>query len=862
MSAETQFAEVLNQAFFTEDNSLRQEKELLISKFIQEEPENFVQLTIKVIRGSFPPNIRMVGGTVLATAFKLRNHEDCPMIWRQLSPLSQDAVKGVAIDMMIDENPQIRKSGSNLTALIFILDLISAKRWNEIVKGICSNIQNSEQKFKQSAINTLSGICEKLSPARMQCLDQDSRDVLMGGICNSLKLRDENAQTAVKAFNDSIPCLAAQMENKEFLTFIFEQLIEFADLSLQKKNLDLVTETIKCLTKTIKYCYHNFEMYHRAIFDKVLQCEQTNDPKVRSLVFEFFIRCFKFEEKHKMGFFENYWGPLLQLCMQRLFESISFDSSEIEEVINSIDTILNLMTLINKFYGAQSFPKMSQFVQQHLQGTDEKSKVCAVIIVASLVETPVQPVFKDFFNFALVNLLEISKNGATFLHKIVAADCIEKITTNHFNLIAGKDELHKFCSDLNEILTTHDDSEASIQIKILVCHCFDAFTVWAKKNGEIRKLLSDLVPGIFTMFFNVFKYTANLHLIDLIFTNIFAFCEQVLEYDQLKAYFPVMVDMLKSTYDHYKGENKQLIMESIQITMNVCLTMCNMHSSPAKLSQQDIEYFANLFRFIGSLMDQNGAICTEGVLLMTTILNQSHEFFEQAVPELYNRYIKKGLSETNDINLMSSSITSFLHIYRIYPDKFKQDMKDFIEYILMMFQKPTFPQEMKISVYSFISEMLTFQPEIFAGKMSDLFKMNIQALEAVLHFTKIQSDEEEENIYWTKLRDAVIENVLCMIHGFYLVPGNQYDYVFGEFFSKLQSLIRELLNSEVHRTGYFLKMSLSNLLDFYTKNKRMDESQKRLYVTLLEQVRLLPQDEERDELFERIRTNNLPLNIN
>lgn len=861
MYSNTQFSELLKSAFINENNDIRRQNELLLTSFMQEQPNEFVSATSKVIlTKEMDASTKSLASTTLCLAFKVKKNDECPAHWRAIKPEIQEMLKGAAFEILVDKNAQLRRSAANLLALLYTLDLLSNKKWSDILSGICSNVNHANKDFGSISVTTLACICDYLTPARMALVDENSQNILLGGLCNALKIKDENSQSTVKAFKDSMLWLSQRFQNVEFLSFIYQYMIEYLDYSLETGNAELAQETINCFSESIKYTYPNFEPYHKIIFDKMIDCERFKEPKVRIATFEFFIRCLKYEEKVKRDYFRHHWHTLIQIALQRLYQCISFDESEYESTLASLENTGAFMGALNKFYLTAVFQSLVDFIQEHIQQPDEKSKIAAVMALESMVEASNDPASCQLFYQVFMGAFELVKTGQTPILRIVAMNCVDKIISQFIEIPLDPQNVQVLIPDLLRILQHKDDSEVSIQIKMLVCHAIENLATKTRKKPNLMPTIQNQITPIFGVFFGMLNFTQNHHLIDIIFSTMFTYIESILTPFHLNHYFPILVDMLHHVQVNYNAENKTMIIESLLINLNVIIVVLNNQGSKLEIENQGMNtqtYVSELFKFIATLLEESNNLSSEAITLMSTIMVQFKDHFEPAVPEFFARYVQNGLSNPLDVSMMNASIVSFTNLLKVFPGKFKQEVVDFIQYVFVLINQPEFPKELKVPIYYFLSDVILMNGDLILGRLDEVMLMNGQALEFVLYYIKVENWNEEMLDFCLSFRDVVVENILCVLHGLYLSTQYNVSGIVEHRMDKIQVLFKSLTDDSLSPSLDFCKTVLNVVTDYFAKNRRIEKVDMQMVEHLVCLVKTSVDDEEVGELLARMREVNL-----
>ena len=149
------------------------------------------------------------------------------------------------------------------------------------------------------------------------------------------------------------------------------------------------------------------------------------------------------------------------------------------------------------------------------------------------------------------------------------------------------------------------------------------------------------------------------------------------------------------------------------------------------------------------------------------------------------------------------------------------------------------------------------KPDAMVHKVQELMQTNILALEAIIHYLSPneEGEGEEGEEYWDKLKDAVLENILCMVHAYYLSNNYTTDGLMQASMQAADKYFVQLFGENMNPTLFTQKAVLNILLDYYAKYRRVELVNLGLIRHIADQLKLAPeQDEESQELLSRVQT--------
>lgn len=783
------FVQLIGSTFTTTDNEQRRALELQVSDFISSRPDEFVLLTAQTLASpDVRPQTKQFAKAAFMQTFRLKKEEQYMQLWVSLKPETTRALLNAAFEMMVSDTEILRRQGAGLLAQLYLLDVTNPKPTfgNTILSGLNHNLQPNGP-HRAVSVLALSQICQEMNHQRLKQLPSGELDILLGGIAETLKITDESPSLIVKSVAQAMSGLALKFDNEDFFRFLLERIVTFLNQGINSKDLELVYESVNCLGQIVKYAYHKMAPYFDPLFKKMFELETINDRLVRNATCEFWVKCLRFEETRKTGFFDHFWEGLLRSCFQRLLDAVNFAPEEQETSLNQLEGISRLLNSIVKHYYNHAFPHVAEYVNIRLGSTDPHEVVAAIMALEAVVDLKgdvpedFSPVFPRVFSFA------VTQNP--LLIKIVALNCVNQMLKQHISVIFTAKIHEQAIEELLKMLTTIDETETGTQLKMQACSVLDTIASKSSENNRYVSALQSQVSLLMDVFLKVFTFTAEVSAIDAIFASLFDYLNFVLSANQLNHYIPVLYQMFTELRTNYQGPNQQMFMESIIVDINVALSKLINQGEPILPEVNNPnEFLSEMLKSVAQFHDSVSQYSVESLTLMTTILTSVPKFFEVTVFEFYTRYVKQALVSTMDASKMTGAVLSFTALIRVFPQIFRHETRDFLLYLLN-FVLGDFPRETKIPVYYFVSDIMINDPELARPHATRILEMDRAALERIVSVGSEQTWDEATLEFCSQFKDVVFENLFCFLHGLCLLNDPTITNAFESEFKRLQDLM-------------------------------------------------------------------------
>lgn len=816
---EAEFIDILQNAFNNPDGNVRSHNEGLLMEFMKTAPDNFVSCCTSGFQNTnLQVTLRVAILTVLRSALRPKSRDIQTSIWPQLQFNSKDNIKNSVTNCLIDQNEGVKKAAANLTAVVFVLDVMTDRVWFSLLDILAKNIDSPILEIKKAAITTLGYICELLNTEKITNLPEQQIESLIAGIIIGLKEYNEITNTAVLALSNSIQFLRLSIQNHKFLEMLFEILVKLLVQGCEKRDEEIIRNTLLCLGEIIKMTFQDFERFSAITLQKVFDCYQIINPSIFLATNEFFMKLCRAEKAHNTRYFDNFWQNLLRAAIEILLLRTAREEDETEIAI--IDSCAMLISSINELYTKVSFENLIVFVQQNIESQNESQKITSLVIFEAILEHSEERLAYNFINDGFYGMLSYLSQGSPRV-KEYTLKLLIKIAQFHPSVFLNDHNFTRAMNDFTKFLDPNmRENEHLIKIRLGVLHCLRLLAENGPhvQGGSIK--LTPYVDNLFDSMFNIIQRSNDKHLVDMMFTTMFDILEFSVEPRNLNDFFTGFAQFLSLINQNYTGSDstsKKMIIESIFVNLNLILTkmyMSNVNLVVANVSTD--QYLGQLFQYILDIFESYHEIISEGLILCGTILCFREDVFKSHINAFNEKYTFKALEDVQNAELFKAGLETVNMISKKFKREFGRQADLLFKFLVEKLQSTNLLKELKINIFHTIADIsLEFSQDLLP-----YFDMVLKLIEfaviAVIHFMK--NDDPDSQNYADQLKECLIECYLCFTHSIYLKMSTK-DKEFEAAFQKLGNFLTFTCSKEANPSVHYLCTVLGLMLDVWTKSK-------------------------------------------
>ncbi len=834
---------------------IRKNAEQELHHIVFQFPNEFMEIACsEFLNKSLSPGIRMTIATFLKVALRPRNQENFKSIWEFLRPEIREQAKSTAVGCLIDPAEQVRKSAANLTATIFVCDLVSDNSWSSLLQTLADNILNPQPQIKRTAIETLGYICDILYFDKIFNLGPDKIHALLTGICAGLNSYSEISNTAVLALCNSLEFLQRELDKADLREYIFNVLIEILISSGKNNDLETTRNTLLCLGEISKMVFLNFETYAAVVIEKVLDCYKIPDESILTAVNEFFMKLIRAENFHHTSYFALEWKNIAIKAIELLvIRTEKTEMMENEDCLNVIVSIIHLLSTVNLLRVKDSFALYEEFIRGFITSDFPNQKLSALLVFESLLENTDRATIDNFLGSSFMGLIGYLKTEAHSI-SFSCAVILRKIAQYHPYIYLNDNNLEMTLIAFKELLSIRQHDEKIIKTKKCICSCLQIIAENSHHSNLANSQFAIFMDGFFELFFQLAQSTSDLSFVEYIFSTTFALIQHQLDKRSHSPYFQSFNQLL-NTVEVFKGDPqiRKTMIEDIFMNMNAILTKMVHWNIPMETPNiENFRYLDEVYHNVIKIFESYNEIISEGLALMACIINYSHSHFFQYVETFMQKYVKPTLLDPNNHELFKVGLESVSCICKRFPKNFKNYIEEMVAFILKNLQDISIKRTLKISMFMVLGDFAMSCPEPMTSHVSSILHLCDMALSASLNF--MESNIAEDHVYAIELRDSIFDCYFCIIHG---VPN--FTSIRPEdletSFSKIQNYIEVSCRKENEPHPDYLKICIALLVDFCSVGISLNNLNRRLLGYLYSVLNNGPKDPDLQELLNYVHKN-------
>lgn len=817
MNTSINLTEIVKESFLNPQNQIREENQKMLSKIVEDHLDFFVgKCASEFINESLPANIRVLMATALKLTIKIKPNEKNSPSWQKLSDESKEAAKMAGLHCLIDSNQQVRKAAANLTALIYVLDLINEKKFRELLDPICVNIQNENQNVRQTSIQTFGFICELLGQLKVYTFEQIIFEQLATGICLSLQKKDEATITAVIALTNSLSFLQIKFENEKFSDYVFNQLLTFFANAVTSRDWELLHAIISCLSGILKVNYNGLNKYHSVIFTNLIECLSIPNEKCLIALSEFFIKALRLESKLSKKYFEAFWQSLLDKTLMSMFAYLSKEHQDEDDLL---ENLIEVMKGVNRLYITQSYQFLLKFVQNNWESDKIPQKLTALCTFETMIESSPVELITEPLNQFFLWIINSIKNGRNIKFSSKSLDLLTQIAIFRPEVIFSDINFQKWIQDFLFILQTKTETADQLKLKIALAKTFEIIIQKANSRNSFLTLTRSFTKQIFDGIVFIIESNIDYRFIDHNYSCLFSLVQGVMPFEQMSDSFVRLLNVQNYILERYQGENKTMIYETNLIILNLILVVLKKNNRTLATKEEDpVKLLQSLFVSIDSIFTKSNHILHDGITLMTNIILHFPDHFSGSAQGFFDRYIKVGLTNIATKELLNASIISFQQLVLVFPSIFISQLGSFIEFCFILLGNADLPQESRLLLFYFLADITPVHSSIIASNLKPLLHYIQLGLDAVVYLQSQKTDSRESIDFCLEFREILIQNLMFIVLGVYL-PNSEHDQEIENRFVNFQITIKKTFETSPEFSLDYVKDCLTLLNDYFSKKK-------------------------------------------
>lgn len=824
---EQQFVQTYISAYTSPNQQEREKNAHILNTLLTQNPNNFANLSQTTIQNpNIPIKARKLIITGLTKSLRPNNTEGAKKtIFPSLTPQIKELLKTASFNTLIAKDDTLKHSAGNLIAALYTLDLKSDKKWDQILSSLTQNVKNDDLNIQKAAIITLGYICENLFNDNFTDLSGGDVDTLLGGICMGLESYGELSKTSVMALGYSISFLKKKLRDVSVRDYIFDILVKLLIKAMEMNDINVLVPTISCLEEISRNVYEDFGKYFNIVFEKILMCYSSNDNQVIMTINEFFKTLLESEKINPKNYFENFWKKLAENCLKALL-NIDETIEDEEGGLSLTKSFFLLLNTINSVYISQTQTDLKNFVCEYIEKDETRTKVVALIVYESLLESSPTETIYEFVNTSFGGLINFISVGDFYLKKH-SLEFLKKLAEYHPSIILVDQNFikisQKFLSILNSSISDEEDMIIKKQVLKTLEHLANNSEEKNFSQDDINKLRG-YVESFFDAIFKSLNNCSNLQYINDAFTCIFSFLRQICSLESLSDFYKFFQNMMIQASRSFSNKEVQVAyIESFLINLTTMLNRVHQsNNSKLEINNNTDEFLKQGYLFISDYCQKNNEIPDESLYFMSLVLKNNPIYFENEVLTFLKTFITPALQVPNKKRLFKNGIDAFVTIIKNFQIQSKSYITEIIPHFLNFLKNPDFDRELNKNIFFSFADIAFNFNDCLINYLEELFQIIKFASDAILHFFK--SDIRSNVLYANELTSACIHLIICVLYGFYLNEnGVKYNNCEGMIEKNVCDFIIFLENvcKLKKEADYELCFDIIGLMiDFYQKKKK------------------------------------------
>ena len=823
MHSETQhFETCVQHAFFHPDSSIRIQNESILTQTLKNDPDHFVSLCASILAKPSPSQTKQTVAALLKIA--LEKTQTQGQLWQLISSSSQDTLKTVSLEMLVNNDPSLRVAAANLTGIIFVMDCQHEQTWGSLLDTLAECQKHREATVRTTAVKTTGIICELLCKYNVECLSRSQKDALLTGVCQGLQEFSDDTLECLKALENSCDFFVCFLESEDIRDFLMNLLLSNLLESVNQLMLGVVCQVLICLRKLIALMEKYFAKYCDVICGKVLQIYPKADETTFIAVNDFFQSMLDSRNQQSTEFSTCNLETITKNALEhgvRLLQNIhDFTSQD-----RLLESILDLVTSINSRSHSKLKDTQLQFILANIDQRSLSKKCLALLVLESWIELPKT---EEVYNWVFRSFLGVISEFKSSKHTIVkhrALQVLLKISDFYPNIILGGDYFQVFYEAMRDPFIYLEDFclfETILKLWENVSRNFNYQhipSLLIEKHEEvIQNLLRQLDHPSSTLFVKDVIYRTSLSMI---------------RYLTLKEELPKWLIWFWQRQEQVRKTNTHQLLEIEHVFGGVNIILQTIAEKKLQSFTISDTQLLEMARSIESLFSSYNEVLPEALSVYGSIINLRPCLFKQSIERILNTYLLPCLNQRDRFDLFTVSICMMTSLTTHFRQETRNEVQSLFPRILEILQNPEVSKDINLKVLSSLADLVAASPELAKANLAQVLELLEFGFEALVSMNR--------DLYCKKtfdfLSDTLFDLVLVVVHEIYYK--NESVEAFDTFFPKMYSHLTSVVLGE---SSSFLELAwledaLMMLMDIFYKTKVLGDQNGYLIRLLYSQLK-------------------------
>ena len=814
--SQNEFLQVISRTFNEPDQETRSQNEKQLTNLMLTSPEMFVALCTSCFNDdSLDVNLRKTISTVLKMAIKPTSENAHLSVWGKLSAGSQEQIQSCGLMNLISPTEQIKRSAADLVANAFALDCQGAKKWGNLLPTLKQNLENPDSNIRRSSIMTIGYICEILHTDKITSLSQEQIDSMISGICMSLKTYDENTQVALKSLEFSLNFISESMGSESLADFIMNLVIQALVEANKARHVEVAQQAVHCINEITKILFLGFGKYHSIVFEHLLNSYALRDFNLTMTLNEYFQLVVSLEKKYtQCDYTSKPVVKIIECVLENMLELLGgrLEASEDGKITELQKSSIFLISSLNTRHLGVTLGYLFKFIEHYIEAKRTDHKVAALSVLESIVYVSGQEKISEIIDQVFYGIVSYFQTPE--IHIRMAAASVLKMVADKYPRKFGDSAKSKAVMPL--IIASLASKDLESNFYMMVFNLIESMYEHIEMFTHSEKLVMRQDYRLLSMrLLELAEQTNVLYLINGAFCVTMQLMSKVAPADDYNEWFKLMWQMYCRFEKRVSSNEDFMRLDGVLINLNVIVQQMIMQDIRFKTGQFGEDFARACFNQIIDFFNNSQNVISEGILLLSSLIEMEPDNLRVEVTNFVENILGYTIAKENERDMFCASVHAIGSLTKIY----RKNMDTFVMKVVPLFigklKQPETHRSTRVHLFMCLSDICTHSPDSITRHLGELLGLLELGFEATISLMK---DESKENkLYGNKLKEALIEVVMCLAHG--ILNEDKYfaeKTMIEKFYPRILAFMKETSDPHYSPTVEHILQILMLLMDINT----------------------------------------------
>lgn len=569
---------------------------------------------------------------------------------------------------------------------------------------------------------------------------------------------------------------------------------------------------------------------------------------------EYFNMLLELEKEHMNNdcdFTKEFVVKIVECVLENFLELIGgelecHDDGKISELQKSS---VFLISLINVRHLNVTLQYLFKFLQHYIESGRIDQKVAALSVLESIVFVPGQEKVSEIIDQVFFGVLTYFQNPEIHV-RMTAASVLRVIGEKYPRKLA---EESKYSALMPIVLACLDSRDLEPFFYMMVFKMIEAWYGQMEVfNGAEREIMLRENRLLTLKLLEMGENSNILFIINGAFCASMGLFGKVTPKEDYTEWFKMLWTMFNRLEKRFTTNEDFMRLDGLFINLNVILQ--NMTLKESGFNSQNIEEdFANTcFNRILNLFNQSQQILAEGILVLTSLIELEPEKLKPQIANYVENILGFTIAKKDEKEMFSASIHSIGAITKKYQSSMNSFVVKVVPLFLEQLQNSETDRSTRVNLFMALSDICAHAPESIVRQMRELIRILEMAFSATISL--LTSNNSDDRQYGVRLRDALVEIIMCIVHGIIIQPKYFEEKQLVENFQpQINDFLKMTSQPSKEANLEYLCMVLMLLIDLNSSNELLEHWDQRFADYLINQLKKWPGDLRVQETFEQFR---------